>query len=181
MKINVKFFLFFGSVFLLTSFCYSDDQVLKFKLSILDKGNESIVTCMFSCRDENNDGVIDKNELQEFKETGRHLYAKTIAGQAGGWRSTVDVEKLPPILHTLADLNKFRFSISEYQQGTIVIDYATKTKEYLKVGGYYFMRIVSIEENGKKLTVLSWVGDGTQGLELTMRDSKNLTLKIVQL
>jgi len=178
MRFNVKVVLLFGCFFLLTVFGYSDDQVWQYKLTIYDSGNEALVTCVFSCQDTNNDGIIEINELKEFKETGKHVFVGTIAGQSGGWRSAVDVKNLPMIIHGIEDINSFNFNLTEYKKGNIIIEYHTKTKNYLQVGTYYFMRIVSIEEKGKKVNVLSWVGDGTQGLELTMRDSKTLTLKI---
>ncbi|MBN1798734.1 MAG: hypothetical protein JW822_09155 [Spirochaetales bacterium] len=178
MKNVIKVILLFGNFLLLTAHGFSDGPVSEYKLTIYGGGNEALVTCVFSCQDTNNDGIIEISELKDFKETGKHLYPVTIAGQSGGWRAAVDVKSLPPIIHAIEDVRIFRFSVSEYEKGNSVIDYETKTKNYLRVGAYYFMRIVSIEEHGKKLSVFSWVGDGNQGLELTMRDTKNLTLKI---
>jgi len=155
---------------------------IKYKLTIYDNYyNKVVVNCEFTCEDLNNDGLIDINELIEFKESVPHLFRKLDKSQTDGWRSEVDVKNMPEIINRIQDIDLFRFNIDEYKKGNVIIKYKTNTKEDLVVGNYLFMRLVNIENNGEEITVLSWVSDETRGLEMIELNPENLTLKIDRL
>ena len=177
MKKKVIMILIIFYLFILIVYCKGNNKISTYMLHIYRNNDEPVVTCIFSFKDTNNNGIIETSELTELKETGIHAYP-IYTGVQGDWRSSIDVKTLPKIDHSLEDVEEFNFNIAEFNKGKTIIKYRTKTKNKLSIEKYLFMRIVEIEENGNKISVLSWVGDGKQGLELTMLDSKKLTLKI---
>ncbi len=167
------------SILVFILFSCNNDRFLKYQLTIYDSNEKkAVVQCEFACEDLNNDGLIEVNELIEFKESGPQLFNEYFENPNEGWRSEVDVKHMPEIVNKIQDIEVFQFNIDEYKKGKLVINYITNTKQDLAVGDYYFMRLVDIEQNGEQTTVLSWVSDETRGLEMIELNPENLTLKI---
>jgi hypothetical protein len=148
----------------------------KYKLQILRSGNEIIIECIFSGEDTNRDGIIDASELTAFEETENYEYVHT--SSSFGWGAFVDVEKMPMLSHGIDDIMEFRFYVDEFEKGNTLIDYSTNSSADLVFESYHFWRTVRIENNGSEITVADGIGDGTQGLALTMLDTNSLTYRI---
>jgi len=172
MLLSLFLVLLFGVV---TSNC-NTDQTARYKLQILKGEKKVLIECVFSGKDTNNDGVIDASELISFSET--EDYKLIHNSKSIGWGAYVDINKMPMLTHTAADIRIFKFFEDEYKKGIIKIEYKTKTSCDFVYNSYYFWRTIEIEEKGAKIDIFHGIGDGTQGLSLMMLDSSVLSFKI---
>jgi hypothetical protein len=149
----------------------------RYTVVILDGEKKPVVTCVFTGKDENNDGIIDIAELTSFEESGPNVYSSAI-GPDKGWQNDVNIKDIPPIIHTLKDIVKFRFSIKDIGKRNPILEYNTNTKDMVKVGKFYFWRSVEISNNGTKFGIFSGVSDGMQGVEMSMRSTDDYAMKV---
>jgi len=165
------------SISVMTTSCGGGGGASKFMLTVY-RGDKILLTSAFSCKDLNNDGTIDLNELVGLKEVENYDVSESSSNT--GWRDFVDVSNMPMLDHGLEDVRAFKFNIAEFSKGKIFFEYKTYTKRDFKFDKYYFWRIVEIKNDGEYISFLHGIGDGTQGLALAMLDAKTLTMKITR-
>jgi len=170
---------FFGSVVLFSLVCgpvCNADAVNTYKLEIIGNNNNVLITCLFSGKDTDGNGIIERQELVDFKETEQYKFTHT--SSIAGWRAYVDVDSMPMLTHTVEDIKVFAFSVADFAEGVTRLEYHTESKEDFIYDNYHFWRIVEIDSEAGKIGLFHGIGDGTQGLALTMTDPDSLSFVI---
>jgi len=165
MKNRIAFILL--CLFTLTAIGCSGNEQNRFLLTI-SRNDKIMLTCYFDGEDKNKDDFLEADELTDFRETEDYSVSEPPVGSMG-FREYANIDEMPALDHSLEDIKAFRFNLTEFKKGKTVLDYRTETKRKFKYGEYYFWRTVEITDEGKDfIGFIHGVGDGTEGLGLTM-------------
>lgn len=148
-----------------------------YEWTIEESDGTRAVSGSFTGTDQNNDGVITKNELEFFQEEAALHF---VFSQAAEWKKSFTPESLPKIVHGLNDLQTFRFELEAFAKGEPGLQLETNTKESVQQKGYHFWRKLDLSDPAEGPTLVNGVGDGTQGLELSMRTLENASVKVIR-
>ncbi|HDP94567.1 MAG TPA: hypothetical protein ENN40_04305 [Candidatus Aminicenantes bacterium] len=155
--------------------CGGDGYGYVFKIAESD--GTTAVSGSFSGNDHNGDGAITKEELESFREEAALHF---VFSQAADWKKSFTPESLPKIIHGLNDLQAFRFELEAFAKGEPSLEFKTNTKETVEASGYHFWRKVDLSDKTSGPTLVNGVGDGTQGLELSMRTLEDASVKVTR-
>jgi len=148
-----------------------------YEFKIAESDGTTAVSGSFTGTDLNDDGVITKDELEFFQEEAPLHF---VFSQAADWKKAFTPESLPAIVHGLNDLQAFRFELEAFAKGEPSLEFKTNTKKTIEASGYHFWRKVDLSDKAKGPTLVNGVGDGTQGLELSMRTLENASVKVTR-
>lgn len=164
------------AVFVMLQACGGGDGNM-YTFQVVENSGKVAVTGSFSGEDANGDGAITMDELQSFREeTPLHF----IYGQPADWKDKVKESSLPTIAHGLADLKSLRLDLAALKKGEPCLEMETNTKETVVVSGYHFWRKLDMTDKTKGPTLVNGVGDGTRGLELSMRTLENAKIEVTR-
>ncbi len=155
--------------------CNSSGSDYSFKIS--DEDGPVIISGSFSGSDMNKDGIIDKSELKSFTEECPLDFEFSMQA---GWKKSFTPETLPKITHGIVDLQSFQFDLKLWKQGKQALRFKTNTKDSKIASGYHFWRQCEFLENSSGIDIISGVGDGTQGLEMSMRTLENPQIEVTK-
>jgi len=148
-----------------------------YTFKVVESDGDVAVTGRFTGEDANGDGVIAMDELQSFRE---ETPLRFIYSQPADWKDMVKEDSLPVIVHGLADLKSFRLDLAALKKGEACLEMETNTRETIIVSGYHFWRKLDMANKAQGPTLVNGVGDGTQGLELSMRTLENAAVKVTR-
>ncbi len=173
MRESIKFLILFVLPFFLYA-CNSSGNSYGFK--IIDKDGSVIISGGFSGTDTNKDGIIEKSELETFTED---CPLNFVFSQPAEWKKSFTPDALPKITHGLKDLESFEFNIQLWKEGRQAIRFKTNTRDSEICKGYHFWRGCEFPKDSAEINIISGVGDGTQGLEMSLKTLENHRIEIL--
>ena len=161
------------AAFFLFQACGGEGNNYVFKITESD--GTTAVSGSFTGSDLNGDGAITREELTAFREEASLHF---IFSQPAKWKESFTADSLPGIVHRVDDLKRFRFDLAAFGNGESSLELETNTKTTVEASGYHFWRKLDLSHKAKGPTLVNGVGDGTQGLELSMRTLENARVEV---